>query len=57
MVKKVAKHELIDGVLVGTDDGIVARCKCGWTSGPRFSSFVASVAFMEHEDEPDVDSE
>jgi hypothetical protein len=28
--------------------GILATCTCGWTSGPRFSSFVAQALHIEH---------
>ena len=43
-------HELVDGTLYREDGGIIGRCKCGWTTGHRFSSFAASAAFMDHQE-------
>lgn len=48
-------HELIDGSLVVEADGVVARCVCGWTSGPRFSGMIASNAFNEHKENAPLD--
>lgn len=44
----MSEHRLIKGTLVRTAYGIVADCVCGWTSGPRVSSMVASVAMQDH---------
>lgn len=46
----MSEHKLVGDTLV-TDverKGIVARCTCGWTSGPRFSSMIASALFRDH---------
>lgn len=44
-------NHAIEKVAVVLDKGgIVARCICGWVSRPHFSSFAATVAFMDHED-------
>jgi len=44
----MTEHRLIDDTLTIEEDGVHARCICGWDSGGRFSSMVASVAFAEH---------
>jgi hypothetical protein len=50
-------HELIGKTLYverhkdGTPIGIIGRCTCGWNTGHRFTSFVASSAFMDHQEE------
>lgn len=44
------EHRLVNDTLIADDKGIVARCICGWSSGYRFSSFVASAMFSEHKD-------
>ena len=44
------RHRLVDNTLIRTQDGIVGRCECGWTTGPRFSSFSASALFQDHVD-------
>ncbi len=44
------QHELVDGTLHRTDQGIIGRCKCGWNTGYRFSSFAASAEFMDHQE-------
>jgi hypothetical protein len=41
-------HQLENNTLICAAKGIVARCSCGWTSGPRFSSLTASLAFRDH---------
>lgn len=46
-----ADHKLTDNTLTVEADGIHARCTCGWDSGPKFSSMLASVAFSDHRDE------
>ena len=49
------KHQLVNGTLWRKDDGIHALCTCGWDSGPRFSSMLASVAFEDHREEQTAD--
>lgn len=44
-------HELVDGTLYVERTGIIGRCTCGWDTGHRFSSFTASVVFMDHKKE------
>lgn len=48
------KHELANLEVKrdsgGIVKGIVATCTCGWTSGPRFSSMIAQVQFMDHKE-------
>ncbi len=44
------KHRLKHGTLSLEDEGVIGRCVCGWTTGFRFSSFIASVAFRDHLD-------
>lgn len=50
------KHELVDNTLCfereksGTAKGIIGRCTCGWSTGYRFSSFAASAALREHQE-------
>lgn len=47
----MAEHKLIDdGTLVTTDQGISARCECGWSSGGHFSSLAASAAYQDHKE-------
>lgn len=36
----------------GKTKGIIGRCTCGWTTGYRFSSALASVAFQNHKEKP-----
>lgn len=43
------KHELVGGTLKRVGDGIVAECKCGWSS-IHFSSLAASAAFQDHKE-------
>lgn len=43
------KHQLVGGTLRRTDNGIVARCQCGWSS-VHFTSLAASAAFMDHQE-------
>ena len=47
----MAEHRLEGGTLNADDDGVKARCTCGWSSGARFSSAAASVAFRDHQEE------
>jgi hypothetical protein len=47
------KHELVNGTLTREDDGIMARCTCGWSTRGRFSSFAASASFQEHQEQAD----
>jgi hypothetical protein len=42
------EHKLINDTLTRESDGIIARCVCGWTSRPHFSSMAASAEFREH---------
>jgi hypothetical protein len=48
MIQMKTRHELVENALTREPGGIIARCTCGWSSGPRFSSFVASSLFMDH---------
>jgi hypothetical protein len=43
-------HRLVDDTLTREQDGILARCTCGWSSGGHFSSMAASAAFREHQE-------
>lgn len=47
-----AGHRLVDSALKVTENGIVGYCTCGWHTGPRISSFAASVAFRDHQEDP-----
>jgi hypothetical protein len=42
------KHELVGNEVVATENGVTARCTCGWSSGYRFSGMVASALFRQH---------
>lgn len=44
----IPAHNLQDGELKRDENGIVARCQCGWVSGGHFSSLAASAAHREH---------
>jgi hypothetical protein len=44
----MSQHELVDNTLIVVPGGVLARCTCGWQSGPRFSSMVASALFRDH---------
>jgi hypothetical protein len=52
----MTEHRLVDDTMTveRTTDGtgIVARCICGWSTGPRFTSAVASALFRDHRDNP-----
>jgi len=52
MVRPKRKHVLAFKTLVAENGGIVARCICGWSTGPRFTSMVASSLFRAHQDDP-----
>ena len=45
----MAEHKLVGGTLTRNEDGIVARCTCGWVS-THFSSMAASAAFQDHQE-------
>jgi hypothetical protein len=45
------KHELVSNAIVIGAHSCTATCTCGWSSGARFSSFVASMMFREHVEE------
>jgi hypothetical protein len=45
-------HRLVNDTLVAEAGGIVGRCVCGWSTGPRFTSMVASSLFRDHVDHP-----
>lgn len=51
------EHKLVDNTLNvereenGVAKGIIGRCTCGWTTGYRFTSLAASVAFRDHQEE------
>jgi hypothetical protein len=49
-MKLIEQHDLIDGTLKREREGIVARCRCGWTSGGHFSSLAASAAMRDHKE-------
>jgi hypothetical protein len=52
----MAEHKLVGGTLKVEDrGGITARCECGWSS-THFSSFAASAAMMDHQEECASDS-
>lgn len=51
--KEEPKHVLVGKTLVIEDEGIFARCVCGWSSRARISSFSASLAFAEHVENAD----
>lgn len=44
-------HRLREGTLRRDDAGITAQCECGWSSTGHFSSFAASAAFSEHQEQ------
>ena len=48
----MAEHKLVGGTLTRNEDGIVARCTCGWSSA-HFSSMAASAAFQDHQERND----
>lgn len=59
-------HELIDDTLYVEDyqiaggrmgKGIIGRCSCGWDTGHRFSSGLASVAFRAHLEEHGIETD
>jgi hypothetical protein len=45
------KHRLIGNTLKADEDGIYAKCTCGWVSRPCFSSLIASNEFCDHQEE------
>lgn len=53
----MSDHRLVDDTLYvdrdenGKARGIIGRCKCGWNTGYRFSSAIASCAFQDHVEE------
>lgn len=44
------QHNLVGSTLIRVDDGIVARCTCGWVSRECFSSLIASSIFRDHQE-------
>jgi len=49
--KRPKVHRLVRGsVEIPSAGRIIARCECGWTSGPCFSGFIASDLFAEHQE-------
>lgn len=44
------QHDLVDRTLIRADDGIVARCTCGWVSRGYFTILTASGAFRDHQE-------
>jgi hypothetical protein len=48
----MSEHRLIDNTLIVIEGGVEARCICGWKSGPRFTSMVASALFQDHQANP-----
>lgn len=49
--RALIKHALKGGTLYREDAGIIGRCICGWSTGHRFSSFIASIAIRDHLEE------
>ncbi len=47
----MAEHKLVDGALKRDEQGITARCECGWVSAGHFSSLAASAAMQEHREQ------
>ena len=47
------QHRLQGGTLKRTDNGIVARCECGWVSC-HFTSLSASAAFQDHKENAEI---
>jgi hypothetical protein len=45
------KHRLIGNTLKADEDGVYAKCICGWVSRPCFSSLIASNEFCDHQEE------
>jgi hypothetical protein len=45
------RHELVGNTLVIEEGGIIGRCTCGYETGHRFTSLVASAIFQRHQDE------
>lgn len=45
------KHKLVDNTLYSEREGIIGRCTCGWTTGHRITSLIASSAFRDHVEE------
>lgn len=50
----MTEHRLLGNSVVREAFGIVGRCVCGWSTGPRFTSMVASSLFQDHLDNPDA---
>lgn len=54
----MTEHRLAGDTMVVERDrdgtGIVARCVCGWSTGPRFTSAVASALFQDHLEKPEA---
>lgn len=46
----IPSHTLTEG-LQRDQDGITARCTCGWVSRGHFTSLMASAAFREHQEQ------
>jgi hypothetical protein len=51
----MAEHELVGNSLSSEPGGVIGRCACGWSTGLRFSSMVASALFRDHLQNPDGD--
>lgn len=46
----IPSHQLVNGELRREQDGITARCVCGWVSGGHFTSLAAAAAFRDHQE-------
>ena len=42
------EHKLKNNCVVATNDGVEAKCLCGWRSSGHFSGMGASAAFQGH---------
>lgn len=49
----MSNHKLAGGTLTRDEDGITARCECGWVSGGHFTRLGASAMFQEHVEKAD----
>jgi hypothetical protein len=45
------EHRLKNNACDITSFGVIARCTCGWNSGPRFSGMVARAIFQQHQED------
>lgn len=45
---RLVSNGLISNTLNQSAAGVTAQCECGWSSGARFSSLIASALFRTH---------